>query len=129
MHMHAGDRECTLTVQSVSHGGVRCLMCAAVDFHGLVKYQWFKDETELPTESHCILYITQPAHYSCVVYSPGGSKFPVTASFKVKCNYHPYMSTYHIHVCIHAYLCIICTQVSLDSFSCFFFTQHQDAKS
>ena len=60
-------------------------MCVAVKFHGLVNYQWFLDDKEMPVETHCVVYIVQPGNYKCQVYGPEGNIFSSVGSFKVQC--------------------------------------------
>ena len=83
----AGDQECTVESRALTHDGVCLLMCVAVKFHGLVNYQWFLDDKEMPVETHCVVYVVQPGNYKCQVSGPEGNIFSSVGSFKVQCKF------------------------------------------
>ena len=83
----ADSQECTVESHALTYDGVCLLMCVAVKFHGLVNYQWFLDDKEMPVEIHCVVYIVQPGNYKCQVSGPEGNIFSSVGSFKVQCKF------------------------------------------
>ena len=53
---------------------VAVLVCVAIHgYHPLVEYQWSRDERNLSDEIFPVMYVTDPATYSCTVTGQQGS--------------------------------------------------------